>query len=204
MKVIFGDLVPGETPIEDSTGLKVPDITTRQQLSRVEAENIRKVLTKYFGGDVLTRDTAPFDYSWALDLHREMYEDVWDWAGVFRLGDLNIGVPFGQIRDQLYNLFGDLEYWIQAGMDPEEQAARLHHRAVEIHPFPNGNGRWGRMLANLWLAVSGRPVVRWPEQFLGDVSPIRDAYIAALQAADNGDIGPLLELHRRHAESSTD
>jgi Fic family protein len=30
-----------------------------------------------------------------------------------------------------------------------EQAMRIHHRTVNIHPFENGNGRWSRMLANI-------------------------------------------------------
>ncbi len=28
---------------------------------------------------------------------------------------------------------------------PDELAARFHHRLVQIHPFPNGNGRHGRI-----------------------------------------------------------
>jgi hypothetical protein len=32
---------------------------------------------------------------------------------------------------------------------------------------------------------------------LGETSSVRDEYITALEAADNGDYGPLVELHRR-------
>ena len=35
---------------------------------------------------------------------------------------------------------------------PEEIAVRFHHRLVQIHPFPNGNGRHARLIADLSLA----------------------------------------------------
>ncbi len=85
-------------------------------------------------------------------------------------------------------------------MDPVEQAARLHHRAVEVHPFVNGNGRWARMLTNIWLGLRSHPPVLWPENLIGETSPIRDEYIAALKIADRGEIEPLSRLHRRFLE----
>lgn len=71
--------VTGETPI-DVSGLKVSGVVNRGQLSVVEAENIRQAIVKYLGGP-LTRRTAKFDLSWLLKLHREMFGDVWTWAG---------------------------------------------------------------------------------------------------------------------------
>lgn len=43
-----------------------------------------------------------------------------------------------------------------------DDAALLHYRAVKIHPFPNGNGRWSRMLANVWLRKHGAKPTVWP------------------------------------------
>ena len=38
-----------------------------------------------------------------------------------------------------------LRFWeTNATFDLLEQAMLLHHRAVQIHPFENGNGRWSR------------------------------------------------------------
>ncbi|MEM5478155.1 Fic family protein [Pacificibacter sp. AS14] len=34
---------------------------------------------------------------------------------------------------------------------PLEAAARFHHRVVQIHPFPNGNGRHARIAADVLL-----------------------------------------------------
>lgn len=197
MKVIFEDLLPGETPIDDISGLKVQGISTRRELSLVEAENIRKALVKFFSDDP-TREIAGFDLDWVKQLHREMYGDVWDWAGQFRTSEINMGCPWHQIQDRVYNLLEDLSYWEAAGVDLTEQATRLHHVAVQIHPFLNGNGRWGRLMTNIWLAIHGSPIVVWPEESIGTESLIRGEYITALKAADDGDIASLLEMHRRY------
>jgi Fic family protein len=78
-----------------------------------------------------------------------------------------------------------------------EQAVLIHHRAVQIHPFRNGNGRWSRMLSNIWLRIHDCPIVEWPAD-IGGESPIRSEYLACLRAADDRDMKPLLELHARH------
>jgi fido (protein-threonine AMPylation protein) len=113
--------------------------------------------------------------------------------------DLNIGVPWWQITTQVMELTRDLPCWGEHGMSLLEQAVRLHYRAVWIHPFENGNGRWARLLANIWLKLHKTPIVIWPEDDLsGETSSIRNEYIKALHEADRGDFDPLLELHRRH------
>lgn len=197
MKIIFGDMIPGETPLDDTSALKVSGITTRAELSVLEAANIRKVLTRYFA-DRPTPAIAPFDFEWTRGLHGEMYGDVWTWAGQFRERDFNIGCRWPLVRENLYLLLENLRAWDESGMDLVEQATRLHHRAVEIHPFVNGNGRWGRMLTNIWLALRANSYVAWPEHTIGAESPIRGDYIRALRQADAGDIEPLLEMHRRY------
>ena len=76
-----------------------------------------------------------------------------------------------------------------------EQAARLHHRAVSIHPFLSGNGLWARMLANVWLARQGAPITRWPTD-LDRATEVRTAYLAAVRAADGHDLSGLVGLHQ--------
>jgi fido (protein-threonine AMPylation protein) len=94
--------IPGETPI-DPSGLKIPGVTTRRELSIVEAENIRKAVVKYLAARPSER-AAPFDFHWCLRLHQEMFGDVWEWAGVPRSRDgYNIGVLFhtGYFTDEI-------------------------------------------------------------------------------------------------------
>ena len=187
--------IPGETPI-DISGLKISGINNRLELSVVEAENVRKAIVKYFGGS-LSRRTAKFDLAWMLKLHYEMFGDVWKWAGKARTSDLNLGLPWHQVTTRIQDLCADLAYWETHWPDVLEQAVHLHHRSVQIHPFLNGNGRWARLLANIWLKLHKQPLTEWPEDAIGATSVIRDDYLAAIRAADTGDFAPLIELHRR-------
>ena len=193
-------ILPGETPI-DRSGLKRKRIHTREQLNRAEAENIRKVVVKYLAAKP-SRRSAPFTLSWVKGLHRQMFGDVWKWAGDFRRENLNLGCDWHQVPTQAQALLDDLAFWEARADGLLEQAARLHHRAVWIHPFPNGNGRWARMLANIWLKRHGHEITWWPEETIGSVSVIRDEYLAAIRASDKGDETPLLELHRRFTQGA--
>ncbi len=194
--------LPGETPI-DVSHLKARAITNRDQLSLAEAHNVLKVTTLYFGRRRPSRRMAPFDLRWLKRLHQRMFCDVWKWAGQNRREQLNIGVHWSHIDVKLQELLDDLRTWEQCEMDLAERAARLHHRAVAIHPFPNGNGRWARMLANIYLRLNDQPIIRWPEDVLGETaSSVRDSYIAALKAADGGDYDSLIALHRRWTEAA--
>jgi Fic-DOC domain mobile mystery protein B len=195
------ETLPDETPIEDISGLKVKGLTTRAELNRLEAENIRKAVVKYLAGKP-TRKMASFDLRWVLKLHGEMLGEVWDWAGSVRTSVTNIGKPPHQIEVLLQGLLDDLRHWEEQDGDLLEQAVRLHHRAVEIHPFKNGNGRWARLLANVWLKLHDCHPTVWPEETIGTESVIRGDYIRAIRAADDGDYGLLTELHRRYTEDA--
>lgn len=189
--------IPGETPI-DPSHLKDRSITTRLELYRAEALNIRKAHVKYLAATPSKR-LAPFDYSWLLRLHQEMYGDVWTWAGQLRQEDLNLGVTWSQVSEQVFALIEDLHCWGKSGMPLLEQAVQLHYRAVWIHPFKNGNGRWARLLANIWLKRHKGPLVLWPEETIAHESVVRNDYLQALKSADGGDFGPLLMLHATYA-----
>lgn len=77
---------------------------------------------------------------------------------------------------------------------PLEAGARFHHRLVQIHAFPNGNGRHARIAADVYIGDRfGAPAIDWAAGHdLQRSNDRRVAYIAALRAADAGDYGPLL------------
>lgn len=199
------DSIDGETPIDISdltNHAKQIGVTNRNDLDRIEAENIRKVASKYLSGRP-SRRMAPFDFSWLLGLHHEMFCDVWNFAGEIRTCDTNIGVPWHQINEKLMNLVRDLKYWEENWPSVLEQAASLHYHSVSIHPFKNGNGRWSRMLANIWLLIHNHPASFWPEK-IGESSDIRRDYLEALKKADGGEMSPLIGLHERFLSDETD
>jgi fido (protein-threonine AMPylation protein) len=127
-----------------------------------------------------------------------MFGDVWAWAGEFRTCSLHLGVEPQHIETSLYQMLDNVAFREKSGMDIVEQAVLLHHEAARVHPFMNGNGRWARLLADIWLRLHRAPVVDWPADFAGTVSPTRADYIEAMKAADQGDLAPLTELHRRY------
>jgi Fic-DOC domain mobile mystery protein B len=188
--------IKGATPIDDISGLKIP-VYSQAELHAAEAKNIARAVVKYLSKKPSAR-TAPFNWKWLCKLHGEMFGEVWEWAGKIRTGGtLNIGVATHQIAEELHKLLGDLRYWEKSDMTLAEQAARLHHRAVWIHPFPNGNGRWARLLADIWLKQHGEYFPVWPSD-VNQESVIREHYITALRHADQGDISALLELQEEY------
>ena len=185
--------IEGETPI-DPSHLKDKGIKTRSQLNRAEFDNIHKATFKYLS-EQPSKKNAPFEFGWLLKLHGEMFGDVWSYAGTIRQKDLNIGVPWSLVGQRLSELVLTIPVWVKSVPDLE-QAVRIHHQAVQIHPFLGGNGRWSRMLANIWLKQQGLPVVEWPEGEIGTTeSAARGAYIAAIKQADAGDMTPLIGIH---------
>ncbi len=75
-----------------------------------------------------------------------------------------------------------------AGVCPEVEAAWLHHRFAQIHPFEDGNGRVARALtAAVFLRADYLVLVIRDEEH-------RDPYLDALEAADGGDLKPLVDL----------
>lgn len=70
---------------------------------------------------------------------------------------------------------------------PELNAAWLHHRFTQIHPFQDGNGRVARALTSLiFLKADMLPLVIRESD--------RKEYIGALEAADEGDLSRLVSL----------
>jgi Fic-DOC domain mobile mystery protein B len=192
--------IEGETPIDDVSGLLIPSIGTRRQLNQAEAENIAIVAAKYLVGR-LSEKAAPFTFDWMFHLHKEMFGNVWSWAGKPRTCNLNIGCPFHDVEAKILDLVRDVPYWGKGDFPLLDDAALLHYRAVNIHPFLNGNGRWSRMLANIWLRRHGSKPTIWPEPQIGEQSPIRAEYLEAIRAADGNDYRLLRELHRRYTPS---
>lgn len=132
-------------------------------------------------------------------LHAQMFGQVWDWAGKWRQHEPNIGVPPHDIQPKLKTLHDDLVFWLSAEceMTVVEVVVRFHHRLVHIHPFANGNGRWGRLMTNV-LAVRelGLSPIGWAagsDDLRDPESEERKKYIAAIKVADKGGFEPLME-----------
>jgi Fic-DOC domain mobile mystery protein B len=186
----------GNTPLsaEELVDL-IPSLATKEELNEWERENI--LLAREWA---IRNRTSPIEMvsdEYIRKLHQKMFAETWKWAGKYRKTEKTIGVPVHEIRDRLGVLFGNARFWIEKSTySADEMAVRFHHDLVFIHPFPNGNGRHGRLIADVLAIKLGRPAFSWGSKDLVKQGEAREKYLAAMKAADHGDIQPLLEFAR--------
>ena len=188
---------PGATPLgpNEIEGL-IPDyITTHRELNILEQQNIIE------GIDWAERQKNPdvLSITFNCKLHKQMFNQVWRWAGKPRTTDKNIGSHWQQIPTQLKSLFENNRYWIENKIYKwDELAARFHHKLVSIHSFPNGNGRQARLMTDILLKSNNQKPFTWGEKM--HQSPIeiegktRKAYLSALKKSDRNDFIDLIKF----------
>lgn len=140
-------------------------------------------------------------------IHHIIVESVWlhfppdglrrdETPGGYRTGDiepLRAGLK-PPPKSLIPSLMGD---WIEeANGDPPaerhliDHLASLHAKFERIHPFPDGNGRAGRLVLSALLVQHGYPpAIIYKEE--------RKRYLKRLARADDGDPAPLGELLAR-------
>lgn len=184
----------GNTPLEaeEREQLRLTYITTRADLNAAEQAGIIAADRWAF-----SRKRQILDTGFLRRLHKRMYGNVWRWAGNYRTTARNIGIDAYTISTAMEQMIGDANYQIShETYSLDEIALRFHHRLTHIHPFPNGNGRHARLAADLFAKQLGQPRFSWGRGNLQTAGATRKAYIAALRAADNHDINPLLAFVR--------
>ncbi len=195
---MFDDEPGGATPIDtDEADALIPGhIRTRSELNEWEQANI-------IGAARWVRTTSEpaLAESTILGLHKRMFDRTWEWAGKYRRSDKNIGVYWAEIGVEIRKFVDDGVYWLAHQVSSvDEAAARLHHRLVLIHPFPDGNGRHARLWCDLLLKQNGRAMFSWGSEDLDRAGERRRRYIDALRCADGGDLQPLLVLLLRNRD----
>jgi Fic-DOC domain mobile mystery protein B len=177
---------------EDRHGLIPTYIATRGDLFDAEQRNIAQGLLR----------RAPsyqqlLDDRYLRNLHRAMFGNVWRWAGTYRRRETNIGIDPVHISVAVRTLAQDARAWIDhEAFGYNELALRFHHRLVAIHPFPNGNGRHGRVAADLLMTALGERPFSWGAALQIPLDHLRSEYIQALRRADGGDFVSLIEFSR--------
>jgi Fic-DOC domain mobile mystery protein B len=167
-------------------------IASRGELNRLEQANIAAADRWAFSRrHVVTRDR------FLKSLHRRMFDRVWRWAGKYRTTERNLGVKPFEIEPALRQTLDDARYWIEhESFPPDEIAVRFHHRLVSVHPFPNGNGRWSRLAADVLITRLGGSRFTWGGANVQAAGDARRRYIHALHAADGHDLEPLVRFAR--------
>lgn len=193
------EYIEGQTPIDEDEkiDLKISGIVTKAELDEWEQLNIEEAIKWSLNLK------APWDEiireKFIRQLHQKMFGKVWKWAGEFRKTNKNIGVDKFQIGLELRQLCDDFKYWhLNDIYTPDERAIRFKHRIVQIHCFPNGNGRHSRLIADIIISkIYGESVFSWGNSFdLTHASDIRHTYLLSLRNADQGDFNSLISFAR--------
>jgi Fic-DOC domain mobile mystery protein B len=129
---------------EDRQYLIPTYIATRGDLFDAEQRNIARALLR----SSPTPGQLLEDY-YLRGLHQAMFNEVWRWAGRYRLRETNIGIDPTSISVAVRALVDDATTSVDCETyESDEIAIRFHHRLVQIHAFPNGNGPHGRIAAD--------------------------------------------------------
>ena len=191
--------IDGQTPLseEEKEGLLIKTITTRGELDELEQLNIEKAVEWTLNNKFVKEKILSEEF--IKSVHKKMFGDVWKWAGTFRKSEKNIGVDWIKIGVEIRILFDDTKYWIEnETYPPDEIAIRFKHRLVNIHCFPNGNGRHSRIMADIIIeSVFGKEVFTWNNSNLVKPDNVRRKHIDSIRKADKGTIDQLLEFARK-------
>lgn len=137
--------------------------------------------------------------------HRRWLGNVFPWAGKYRSVNMSKGdfqFAAAHLVPQLMVKFEEeflRELTPCQGMDDEqlvEALANVHIEYILIHPFREGNGRLGRLLATIMALQAGKPPLDFTylTEHMGE-------YIRAIHAGlDNAE--PMKELFRRVLQQS--
>ena len=102
-------------------------------------------------------------------------------------GNIHQYCPPNQVDPEMERLLAMHAAHQRRSVPIEVEAAWLHHRFTQIHPYQDGNGRIARALASLIFIKAGWfPVVVTRDD--------RPRYIDALEVADQGDLRSLVAL----------
>ena len=192
------DYIDGQTPLDEDEkeGLLIETIATRGELDEFEQQNIEQAVQWTIGRSF--KQELIFTEDFVSKVHKQMYADVWAWAGEFRKTNKNIGVDKWQIPTELKYLLDDVKYWHENNIyPPDEIAVRFKHRIVSIHCFPNGNGRHSRLMADIIIEkIYKQPVFSWGAANLSSEGDTRTSYLKAIKTADKGDYSLLMAFAR--------
>ena len=102
-------------------------------------------------------------------------------------GEVHEYCPPLQVSAEMDRLIATHDLYVEYEVPPEVEAAWLHHRFTQIHPFQDGNGRIARALASLIFLRHG-----WFPLVID--RDVRAKYIDSLESADQGNLAPLVDL----------
>ncbi len=140
-------------------------ITSKRQMDEIEAREQKRALEEILSLYTLDHRFKAADI---CRMHKIWLGGVYEWAGQYRQVNLSKGAfPFAaaaQISNLMVNLeAGPLHRFTPCLFTTMPEVAHalavVHTEFILIHPFREGNGRVGRMLAIVMAAQAGYPAL---------------------------------------------
>ena len=141
------------------------------------------------------------------DMHKTWLKGIYTWAGKPRSVNISKGnFNFAQAR-HIPTLLAEFErkqlnIYTPCNFKSREEIinalAEVHVELMLIHPFREGNGRLGRMLATLMALQAGLPILDFSNWY----GEKRESYFAAVRAGLDRDYRPMQELFAGIIENS--
>jgi len=168
-------------------------ITRKREMDDVEARELLRALEELIR---IYDDRHRFTAADVRRIHQIWLGPIYAWAGQYRQVNVSKGdFPFA-VAGQIPRLMTELEKGLLREFTPcrfasQEEVVRaiamVHTELMLIHPFREGNGRVGRLLATLMALQAGLP----PLDFRGIKGRNRHKYFAAVRAGLDQDYGPM-------------
>jgi cell filamentation protein len=173
-------------------------ITRKREMDVIEAEQYALVQPKLMG--MFTKEHC-FTAADICKIHREWFGEVYAWAGQYR--QVNISkddFDFAMARyvPKLMQDFenGVLKIYTPCLFKSDDEIvtalAIVHTELMLIHPFREGNGRAGRLLAVLMAFQAGLPGL----DFTGIRGEKRKEYFTAVQVGMGQDYEPMKKIFK--------
>lgn len=148
-----------------------------------------------------TRIDQCFTPDYLRRMHRVWLRDIYVWAGEYRQVNMAKGSFMFAAANQVPKLMhefgrGALRDYTPCRFEDEDELATslavVHAEFILIHPFREGNGRCGRLLAILMGLQAGLPAL----DFGGIRGAKKTEYIAAVHSALDRDYAPMTKVFR--------
>ena len=157
---------------------------------------------KYALNMIIDRQEKKLDQLFLIDINKTINKNI-IFVGGYRLGPVRIigsNKKFPKVQE-LQSLIDDYIKEYNEALEQDfsfEKIAKLHIDFENIHPFPDGNGRTGRLLINYYMLIKNQiPIVIPIEQ--------RSEYLSYMEKNDVEGLSKLLEkLQKEEKERIND
>lgn len=180
----------------DKQGLLIPSIHTWYDLAEFEQYNIERAV-EWSMSRKWTQEQILLE-KFIKDVHYRMFNEVWSWAGEYRVHKPIQGVDWYLIPASMDFLIGMADFWLEDFiLEPDMLAIQVKHKLHRIHAFTDGNDRHSRLFADILIhQLFQRDAFSWGRASSNDETLLQQKYSEALKAADRGIYNPLLEFAR--------